>query len=62
MTATPKPKPPKLTDAERHARFVEMAHEVGVDEDPDAFDRAFDRLRVKLASPGETPQGSDSKP
>jgi hypothetical protein len=35
---------PKLTDAERHARFVETAREVGVDESPGAFDRAFDRV------------------
>ncbi len=57
----PKPKP-KLTDAERHARFVELAREIGVDENPEAFDRAFERLRIKPASPGETPQGSGSKP
>ena len=35
---------PKLTDAERHARFVETAREIGVDESPEAFDRAFDRV------------------
>jgi hypothetical protein len=39
----PKTKP-KLTDAERHARFVEMAREVEVDESPEAFDRAFDKV------------------
>jgi hypothetical protein len=33
---------PKLTDAERHARFVETARAVEVDESPEAFDRAFD--------------------
>lgn len=38
--AKPKPKP-KLTDAERHARFVDMAHEVGASEDPKDFDKAF---------------------
>jgi hypothetical protein len=42
---TPKIKPkPKLTDAERHKRFVEMAHEVEADESQDAFDRAFERV------------------
>ena len=41
----PKPDPkPKLTDAERHARFVDMAREVGVDESPEAFDRAFEKV------------------
>jgi hypothetical protein len=37
-------KPPKLTDAERHARFVEMAKEVGASEDPKDFERAFERV------------------
>jgi hypothetical protein len=32
---------PKLTDAERHKRFVEMAKEVEASEDPKDFDRAF---------------------
>jgi len=40
MTAKPPPKP-KLTDAERHARFVETARKVGASEDPKDFDRAF---------------------
>jgi hypothetical protein len=35
---TPKP---KLTDAERHKRFVEMAREVEADESPEAFEKAF---------------------
>jgi hypothetical protein len=38
-----KPKP-KLTDTERHKRFVEMAREVEADERPEAFDRAFKRV------------------
>ena len=37
-------KSPKPTPAEQHARFVEMARTVGVDESPDALDRAFDRV------------------
>jgi hypothetical protein len=43
----PKQKPeakPKLTDTERHKRFVDMAHEIGADESPEAFDRAFDKV------------------
>lgn len=38
---------PKLTDAERHARFVETARKVEVDESPGAFDRAFDGLTIR---------------
>lgn len=43
MAAKKKPKP-KLTDAERHKRFVELAREVGADESPSSFDRAFARV------------------
>jgi hypothetical protein len=35
-----KPKP-KLTDAERHKRFVDMAREVGASDDPKDFEKAF---------------------
>ena len=31
----------KLTDAERHARFVAMATEVGASDDAKDFDKAF---------------------
>jgi len=34
----------KLTDAERHARFVEVAHKVGASDDPKAFDEAFEKI------------------
>lgn len=38
----PKTKPePKLTDEQRHARFVETAREVEASEKPEDFDRAF---------------------
>ena len=51
----PKPKAkPKLTDADRHARFVEMAREVEVDESPGAFDRAFDKV---IRPPKNPPNG-----
>jgi hypothetical protein len=39
----PQPKP-KLTDAERHKRFVEMAREVEASEDPKDFERAFKKV------------------
>ena len=31
----------KLTDTDRHQRFVEMAKEVGASDDPKDFDKAF---------------------
>jgi hypothetical protein len=40
-------KKPKLTDKERHKRFVDMAREIEASEDPKEFDKAFD----KVASP-----------
>jgi hypothetical protein len=43
MAKKPKRRP-KLTDPERHARFVEMAREVGASENPKAFDRAFESV------------------
>ncbi len=58
MGRKPADKPtPKLTDAERHKRFVEMAREVEAAETPSAFDKAF-RLVVKPTTP-KKPQ-SDS--
>jgi hypothetical protein len=44
MTTKPKPKPPKLTDAERHARFVAMGKEVGASDRPEDFDKAFEKV------------------
>jgi hypothetical protein len=35
---------PKLTDAERHKRFVEMAKEVGASDKPEDFERAFKKV------------------
>jgi hypothetical protein len=32
------------TDPQQHKRFLEMAREVGVDESPDAMDRAFKKV------------------
>jgi hypothetical protein len=40
----PKLASPKLTDGERHARFKDMAREVGASEDPEDFDKAFTRV------------------
>jgi hypothetical protein len=47
--------PTKLTDAERHKRFKDMAKEVGGSEDPKEFERAF--KRVTTAPSGRAPSG-----
>jgi hypothetical protein len=50
--AKEKPAPKsKLTDAERHKRFVNMAHEVEADESPESFDRAFENVVTSPAIP-----------
>jgi hypothetical protein len=41
---------PKLTDAERHKRFVEMAKEVGASDDPKDFERAFKKIAPRKPS------------
>ena len=41
---TKRPPKPRPTDAERLARFKEMAREVGASEDPKDFDKAFGRV------------------
>lgn len=51
MTKQPKP---KLTDEQRHARFVETAREVGASEDPKDFEKAFRAITAK--SPQEPPK------
>ena len=38
---------PKLTDAERHKRFVETAREVEASEEAEDFDKAFKRVTEK---------------
>jgi hypothetical protein len=50
---------PTLTDADRHKpddpkqskRFIEAARLAEADEDPNAFDHAFDRIDVKAKTP-----------
>jgi len=44
MAKAGRPKKAKMTDAERHKRFLAMAHEVEADERPEAFDRAFKKV------------------
>jgi hypothetical protein len=38
---------PKLTDAERHKRFVAMALEVEASDDPKDFDEAFKKVILR---------------
>lgn len=38
---------PKLTDAERHKRFVDTAREIGTDEGPEAFEKALHKVASK---------------
>jgi len=35
---------PKLTDEERHKRFLEMARKVEASEKPEDFDKAFNKV------------------
>ncbi len=48
MAAKPKQKP-KLTDADRHKRFLAMAREVGASDDPKAFKTAFKKVAAPKA-------------
>jgi hypothetical protein len=50
---------PKLTDAERHKRFVEMAREVGASDDPKDFESAFKKVTSK-ASPNRKKDRAES--
>lgn len=47
----PKKSPPdrreKFTDAERHARFVKTAREVGASEKAKDFDSAFEKITIE---------------
>jgi hypothetical protein len=49
LRKSPPKRLPKLSDAERHKRFVEMAHEVEASEDPKDFDRAFEKVARRKA-------------
>lgn len=53
-----KPEPPKDDPAESQ-RFIDAARELGVDESPEAFDRAFKKVVNAPINPG-SPSGLDS--
>jgi hypothetical protein len=42
--AAPKPPSRKIADKAQFDRFVETARQIGMDEDPEALDRAFDKI------------------
>jgi hypothetical protein len=50
MPGKPKAEP-KLSDAERHKRFVAMAKELKASDDPKGFDKAFRKV-VGKKKPG----------
>ena len=43
LSKSPKKKP-KLTDADRHQRFLAMAKEVGASTKPEDFEKAFKKV------------------
>jgi hypothetical protein len=49
MAKKPKPKP---DDSEQSKRFIETAKELETDEDPKAFERAFQRVATRKPPPG----------
>jgi hypothetical protein len=49
----PRHRKPKLTDAERHERFLDVAKKVGASDRPEDFDRAFEQV-VKPALKSDT--------
>lgn len=54
MVAKNRPPKQKLSDAERHKRFVDLAKEVEASDDPKEFDKAFGRV-TKRAKPIRRP-------
>ena len=54
MIKKPETKPQKLTDTERHKRFVDMAKEVDASEKPEDFDRAFQKVATSKSPKAKT--------
>jgi hypothetical protein len=48
-------KRPKLTDAERHKRFIDTAREVDASEQEQDFERAFEKVTRAPKSPVAKP-------
>lgn len=47
---------PKLTNTERHKRFVEMAREVEASDDPKDFEKAFKKVVTRPSHPSQPPK------
>ena len=47
----------KLTDAERHKRFLDMAREVEASDDPKDFDKAFQKVAGQRPRPQSKSKG-----
>jgi hypothetical protein len=47
----------KLTDAERHARFVAMARELGASEDEKDFEKAFRKVTARKGANSQASKG-----
>jgi hypothetical protein len=52
------PPKPKLTDAERHKRFVETAKLVGASDKSEDFERAFESLKIRNVAAKKSADGS----
>jgi hypothetical protein len=51
--AAPKPPSRKVADKAQYERFVEAARQAEVDEDPEALDRAVDRIATSRPRPSD---------
>jgi hypothetical protein len=52
-TRPPRKPKKKLSKAEQSRRFIETAREIGTDESPEAFDRAFAKLDLTKKKPSK---------
>jgi hypothetical protein len=59
MKKPKQPRPPKLTDVERHKRFIETAKNVEASESIEDFDKAFSLLMARSA-PKPKRRGSEN--
>jgi hypothetical protein len=57
MATKPQTVKPKLTDAERHKRFVEVAKKIGASEDIADFDKAFVKIAKAKSKQNNRPSG-----
>jgi hypothetical protein len=55
LASMPRKPAPLPDDPEQSKRFIEAARAAGTDEDPEAFERAFERVVVRSRKPTTTP-------